>query len=215
MKEIDLPITQTYSLTIDTHNIDMSKAVDAGSGRFMVPLGIVVDPQMAASVVMARQNGGKVLYATISIEQKLEGVLLDFFMGPFVQHDDRRALFEQEVLQSSALSFNAKRTLVTKIVNDQDLLIGKKKGSLQGQLKKIMEWRNAFAHGKVQHDSRTGCFIKYYSGDPKTLALNDAYWDDVEQTFKSCDGLLQEAKQALRRPVLPQAREADPEGGAA
>lgn len=33
MREINLPITQTFSITIDREKIDMSKAVDIGNGR--------------------------------------------------------------------------------------------------------------------------------------------------------------------------------------
>lgn len=199
MKEISLPITQTFSLTIDRHNLDMSNAVDAGDGRFLVPLGNIIDETISATVAVARHNGGKVLYATTSIEQKMESILLDYFMGSFDGTNDRRVLFEREVLQSSALSYNAKRSLITKVVNDQNLLDGRDKGSLQGLLKKVMDWRNAFAHGKVQHDSRAGCFIKYYSGEPKTLALTEAFWDEVEKAYADCDRLLDKAKQQLAR----------------
>lgn len=53
MREISLPITQTFSITIDTHNIDMSKAVDMGEGRFLVPLGNIVDENISAIVETA------------------------------------------------------------------------------------------------------------------------------------------------------------------
>ena len=200
MKEINLPITQTFSITIDTHNIDMSKAVDMGDGRLVVPLGNIVDENISSIVETARKNGGKVLYATTSIEQTLEAILLEYFMGPFAGHDDRRVMFEREILQSSALSYRAKKELVTKLINDGELLPGNKKNVVQGHLKKIMEWRNAFAHGKIKHDSMVGFFITYYSGRIITLPLTDEYWDEVERSFKECDTLLNEAQQQLRAP---------------
>jgi hypothetical protein len=104
MKEIVLPITQTYSITFDAAMFDPSKAVDMGNGRRAIPLGNVVDADIIATVETARRNGGKILYATTSIEQTLESILLKYFMGPFVGHDERRVMFEHEVLQSSALS---------------------------------------------------------------------------------------------------------------
>lgn len=198
MREINLPITQTYSITINPQDLDLSKAVDMGGGRRRIPLGTIVDGQTAEKVETARRNGGKILYATTSIEQTLESILLNYFMGPFVEHEDNRVMFEHEVLQSSALTFRAKRELVTKIINNENLLAGKKKSAVQGHLKKIMEWRNAFAHGAIQHDTKMGCFIRYYSGDTRTITLDDRYWDEVEKTFRECVELLKEAEQQLR-----------------
>jgi hypothetical protein len=194
MRDINLPISQTVSFTFDPQGIDLSKAVDDGQGRRRVPLGTIFDDRISSLLETARRNGGKVLYATTSIEQKLESILLEYFMGPFTGHDDKRAMFEREILQSSALSYRAKKELVTKIVNASNLLEGSKKSTLQSHLKEIMEWRNAFAHGKIQHDTKMGCFIRYYSGEPKTTILSDDYWDEVEKTFKECDALLDEAK---------------------
>lgn len=193
MKDIELPITQTVSLTIDTHNLDMSNVVEMENGQVIVPLGDVINETISASMEKARVNGGKVLYATTSIEHQLEGLLLRYFMGPFVQHEQRRVLFEREILQSSALSYSSKKELTSKIVNENELLPGKRKNKLQGHLKKIMEWRNAFAHGKVQHDNKSGCFIKHYSGGVKQLRLTDEFWSDLERVFKECSELVKEA----------------------
>jgi len=198
MKEIKLPIMQTVSLTISQQDIDPSKAIDIGGGRRGVSLGVMFDERIASLMETARQNGGKILYATTSIEQKIESILLEYFMGPFAGHDDKRVMFEHEVLQSTTLSFRAKKELVTKIINNDSLLAGDKKSAAQRDLKKIMDWRNAFAHGKIQHDTKRGCFIAYYSGEPKTETLDDHYWDEVERVFRECDVLLDEAIRTLR-----------------
>jgi len=194
MKNIELPITQTYSLSINPNSIDMSNAVEMDNGQLMVPFGDIINESISATTETARANGGKVLYAATSIEQQLEGLLLHYFMGPFVTHDSPRTMFEREILQSSALSYSSKKELVSKIVNGNDLLKGKKKNKLQGALKKIMEWRNAFAHGKVQHDNVKGCFIKYYSGSVKQLKLTDEFWSNLETVFKECSELVSEAQ---------------------
>lgn len=197
MREINLPITQTYSITFEPTMFDPSKAVDVGNGRRVIPLGNVVDADIIATIETARRNGGKILYATTSIEQTLESILLKYFMGPFVGHDDRRVMFEHEVLQSSALSYRTKKELVTKIINNKALLAGKKKSTVQGHLTTIMEWRNAFAHGKITHDTKRGCFVSYYSGASKTITLANEYWDEVEKTFQECVELLKETEQQL------------------
>lgn len=200
MKEISLPITQTFSITIDTHNIDMSKVVDLGDGKFGVHLGSISSEDVSPVIEIARKNGGNILYATTSIEQQMESILLRYFMGPFVQHEDRRELFEREIIQSSSLSYSTKKELVSKVINSNNLLDGKKKNNLQAKLKKIMEWRNAFAHGKIQYDSKAGCSIKYYSGGPKNLVLTDTYWNEVEECFNECTKLLGEVLSELDNP---------------
>jgi hypothetical protein len=88
---------------------------------------------------------------------------------------------------------------VTKIINNERLLAGKQKSAAQEHLRTIMEWRNAFAHGKIQHDTQMGCFVRYYSGGTKTLSLTDKYWDEVEKTFQECVELLKEAQQQLAK----------------
>lgn len=199
VKDIELPITQSFSVTIDTHNIDMSKVVDMGDGVIGVSLGNVVDNDISAITEKARLNGGKVLYATTSIEQQMESILLRYFMGDFVAASERRVLFEKEILQSSALSYSAKKHLILKVINAHSLLNGKSKNNLQYFLKKIMGWRNSFAHGKVQYDNVRGCFIKYYSGESKQLSLTDEFWCEVENTFKDCSELLNKALQEVEK----------------
>lgn len=199
MREINLPITQTVSITINPREFDLSKSVDVGGGRRQISLGTIYDEKTGAVMETARRNGGKILYATTSIEQTLESMLLNYFMGPFVEHEDRRVMFEHEVLQSSALTFRAKKDLAIMIIHNDNLVEGTKKNAIQKHLKSIMEWRNAFAHGKIQHDTKRGCFIRYYSGDTKTITLDDQYWDDVEKTFRECVELLKKAEQQLHK----------------
>ena len=131
MREINLPMTQTFSITLDAAMLDPSKAVDMGNGRRAIQLGVVVDAKINAMLDTARQNGGKILYATTSIEQTMESIMLNYFMGPFVEHEERRAMFEHEVVQSSALSFRAKKDLAIKIIHKDDLLEGTKKNAVQ------------------------------------------------------------------------------------
>lgn len=203
MKEIELPTVQTYSLTVDTHNIDWSTAVDTGDGRLKIPLGNIVNPEIAEKVEVAKRNGGKILYAATSIEYHMDNIILDYFMGPFVSHQENRVMFESELLQSPALTYQFKKELLQKILNKTMLLKGKKRDKLNQHLKNIMTWRNAFAHGKIQHDDKAGCFIKYYAGNPKTLKLTDEFWDNLTKEFQDCEKMLKEIYDALERQQRP------------
>ncbi|MDZ7804943.1 hypothetical protein [Thiohalophilus sp.] len=93
MKEIKLPISQSYSLTVDLNKLDAEQAEDV-DGMKQVYLGNIASPEKAQEIEMAGLNGGKVLYATTSIEKLIERLLVLYFLGPFQAHDDRRALFQ-------------------------------------------------------------------------------------------------------------------------
>ena len=58
-----------------------------------------------------------------------------------------------------------------------------------------MEWRNAFAHGKVLHELNGGFVLQYYSGGHQELVLNDDFFEKVESTIRdclyTCNGIIQ------------------------
>ncbi|HKB59250.1 MAG TPA: hypothetical protein VKC56_04305 [Gallionellaceae bacterium] len=198
MKEIKLPINQTYSMRL---KFDPAKAVDLGNGVVRHTLGTFSTEDAAPSLEMARKNGGNILYATTSVEQQLENILMLYFMGPFIKHEERRILFEREILQSSALSYNAKKELVSKILAHNEVVDNKVLNKLQQKLKRIMEWRNAFAHGKLIYDADAGCSLQYYSGSAKTLSLTDDLWSEVEECFLECTELLKAVQLSVEKHV--------------
>lgn len=195
MKEISLPTTQTFSMPLDI------KALYAGNNGDRSNLGsLTVDEGVWSEVAIAKKNGGSILYATTSVEQKVESILLNYFLGSSVSFNDQRRLFDQEILKSSLLSFNAKKELVTKVINTGELLSKKSKPLIQKYLKEIMQWRNAFAHGKLIYDSKRGCVLEHYSGHKQSIHLTNEYWDEVEASFKKCNELLDEVERRLFRP---------------
>jgi len=197
MKEIQLPINQTISVTFTSEDLASNDAVDMGNGVSRVSLGTMIDAEISDNLQTARKNGGTILYATTSIEQQIENILLKYFMGDFIQYEERREIFEKEILQSSALSYSAKKELLLKIVNNLKLLQRKKKEKLQKCLKDIMVWRNAFAHGNVRNDTKKGCFIKYYSGCEKEFILTDSFWLKIENGFNDGSTLLKDVADKL------------------
>lgn len=198
MKEIELPIGRTVSITLTAEDLNGGGTVEIVNGCHMVSLGRMIDDTITLKIDTAKKNGGKILYATQSIEQQLESILLIYFMGPFISYSQNREMFENEILQSSALTFSKKKELVSKIINEKQLLDGKRKSKVQSLLKKIMEWRNAFAHGQVKHNNIKGCFVRHYSGEQKKLYLTEEYWLEVENCFKECSELLKYTLQKLQ-----------------
>lgn len=189
MKEIDLPVTTTYSITVDTHNMSDMPIEDI-AGKKMVSLGTIDIGEKSNDIIIARNNGGKILYATTSIEQKLERIISHYIFGLFLGPHPERSFFENEILGSSNIGFNFKKELVKKLINSEKLLEGKNKHKLERKLADIMMWRNAFAHGKLQYDNVQGCFLKYYSNGHKQMMLDDQFWDVTVQTFEESDKIL-------------------------
>jgi hypothetical protein len=178
------------SLTVQTKNIGSEGVVQMGE-HLVAPLGDLVTPEKIEEINnTARLNGGKILYATSSIDKMVERILVRYFIGPFKGHDERRVIFENDVIQSSSFSYSFKKELIKKIVNKHDLLKGKQKNNINGYLKNIMSWRNAFAHGHIKYNSPKGCLIEYYSGHKKELYLTDEFWGEVEKTYIECESIL-------------------------
>lgn len=204
MKTIELPLSLTISIPLKVE-VDVDPKTGQSRGRLVGEMTAEESHKANQDTETARKNGGKILYATTSIEQQMEEVLLHYFIGPFVGHNPKRDLFEREVLQSTALNYHSKKELISKVMNDENLLDGSKKNRLQKLLKNIMIWRNAFAHGKIYYDTKTGCVIKFYSGEQKKLSLTNEYWDEVTTSFAECSSLLGELLKKLQTTSLPDA----------
>jgi len=198
MKKIRLPIGQEFSVSIDTHNITEEQIAAIG-GTKVVKVGSIDVAEGNRELGVAQDNGAQIVYAATNIEKKLEDTLLTYFFGPFVSPDKRRDFFIHNVLQSSGLQLSFKKELVCKIAQDQNLLEGKARNTLQSNLKIIMDWRNAFAHGRLCHDAQAGSRLRYYRGSPQVLALNDEYWSTVEDCFKETHRILSEVQKNLSR----------------
>lgn len=196
MKRIKLPISTTFAMSIDMQNIteDNIKVVD---GQKVIHFGTFEPAKHNDDISTIHSNGAQVLYAATSIEKKVESIILVYFFGQVLGINKERDFFSYELLQSSALTFSFKKELLQKIVSNKKLLKGKRKNSLQLNMKNIIEWRNAFAHGKVNHDNNIGFKLAYYSSSHKTIELNDPYWIQVEKCFKDTEQLLTDVENTL------------------
>ena len=69
----------------------------------------------------------------------------------------------------------------------------KKKNGFNKLLKDAMGYRNAFAHGKLKHESPTGCVLSYYSGEHKNLVLDDNFWTNkTEKVYARLEVILKD-----------------------
>lgn len=192
MKKINLPTTNTVSFTLPSIDQPYSGILMPDGNQHM-PIGNL-DKENFEALETARLNGGNILWATSCMEKTLDNIITNYFLGPFSGPSTKRELFESELIKTSFFQFNTKKHLVEKI--SQHYLTGKSKintkSKLQNNLKSIMTWRNAFAHGTLVLDSRKGVLLRHYSGAQKEEILNDQFWDTVECVFNSCHELLKE-----------------------
>lgn len=58
--------------------------------------------------------------------------------------------------------------------------------AVKAALSSVMNWRNAFAHGKVLHELNGGFLLQYHSGGHQELVLDDVFFEKVEATVRHC-----------------------------
>ncbi len=194
MKKIKLPIDTTLFCQTDLENIDPQNIQNLGNTK-VIRLGTINVAAGCKEVELARDNGVQIVYGLLSIEHRMENILSEYLFGPTLgTSKPKKDFFVNEILQSSKVDYFFKKELLNKIIDEHNLLIGRDRDILQNNLKKIMTWRNAFAHGHLRADNFQGCFLDYYSGGQKTEVLNDDFWIGVEDSFKQIVELLKKLK---------------------
>jgi len=183
MKKIDLPGTFTVSIPIDLNQPPDANGVFEFGG---------MDADGYEELELSKGNISSIIWSAICLESLMENVITNYFFGKFSGLDIKRDLFQRELLQSSSMQFSFKKKLLNKICDQRDEISGKKSSKLQGTLKRVMQWRNAFAHGKLSYNTKEGVILSYFSGDHKTEILNEKFWDSLEQDFELSEQLLKE-----------------------
>jgi hypothetical protein len=179
MRKISLPATNTVSIPIPLDSngkADENGKIDLGG----------IGPDQMSMLSTARENGMHIIWSTVCLEKKLEDTITNFFFEKTNFPTSRRNVFVNEVLQSSSFQFSFKKSLINTITKETKVLKGKDSSKLQGFLKKIMTWLNAFAHGTLKFDIKEGVLLCYFSGGHQSIILNEEFWDEVESVFRKC-----------------------------
>ncbi len=194
MKSIKLSIIN--SVKINLPEPDLGGHVTHVNGKAVISNGtnIYVD-SYEDELAVARDNGGKIIYATVSVENLLEEIIkLYLFEKPFGE-TEKTVFFLQKILQSNFFSFNSKKTIVGDLIEKKSLLKGEKKNDLPSVLRKIGSCRNAFAHNPIKYESDRGCVLQ-------DQPLNDEYWEDLESNFNKAHCLLSEVLESLTNMIF-------------
>ncbi len=131
----------------------------------------------------ARRNRLKVIEGALSVENQLESIILQYFLG---RSHEKRAVFESLILNSDWCSFAAKRKLINHIINEEKLLEGKDKNEFEELMKQVMSFRNAFTHGKLSSDE-TRVWLSYFESTPREEELTNEYLTRVEVSLRTAN----------------------------
>jgi hypothetical protein len=127
-----------------------------------------------------------ILDSAISIENLLETIISHYFFDRNNPNNKEKAeKFKSLVLASEWCSFSSKRKLIIHIVNELLLLKGFEKNDYENLLRKIMNYRNAFAHGEMSTNGEI-VKLKFFEGAPKIITIDDTYLSEVEKDLNTC-----------------------------
>jgi len=148
---------------------------------------------------LSRENGAEVIWATISIEKRIDEIIAFYLFGSPANNPEY-GFFVNEILHSNYFPFSHKKEIVIKIMMDVGIFQDQdqEKEKIQKSLKKIMDYRNAFAHGRFTADSKNGSVLSYYSGGNKSLCLNKEFWETVEQVYRETHNFLDKTIKILK-----------------
>lgn len=128
-----------------------------------------------------RRASGRIISATSAIDQVIAEIIADTI---FREVKENRELVFGSVLSSDWCSLAAKRKLLNIAIEQFDLLDGPQKNVLESNLKKVTQYRNAFAHGTLAHNGEAQ-ELHYFESTTQKAKLNDTYFETLEQVFSS------------------------------
>ncbi|MBI4654544.1 MAG: hypothetical protein HY752_06075 [Nitrospirae bacterium] len=189
MKKIDLPIQRQFA----TRSIDLEEALrDLASGNKKIVSFGTIDFSVGKDLDQARINGGLIIWSAICLEQKFESIITDYMFPQKEQIEEHRGrlFFSDRIIKADHFSYSVKKNLIIAIMHDDSLLEGRDKDRLASVLKKVMEYRNMFAHGDIMFEDGIGCVLRFWSGGTKKEVLNDEFWGYLEDCFKDAHVLI-------------------------
>ena len=132
------------------------------------------------------KNGSELIMAAVMLEDRMIEAVSNLLFGKAADARKPREFFVAEIMGTSDFSFAFKRRVFTRLLEHTGALDAPAIKDLKAGLNKVMEWRNAFAHGKVLHEHNGGYLLQYYSGGAQELVLSDEFFERVENTVRNC-----------------------------
>lgn len=137
-------------------------------------------------VSVIEKNGLEVITAAVLLESRMIEAVAKLLFGNALQDRTKREFFVEEIMGTSDFSFAFKRRAFTRLLERTQALEAEATKELKAGLNKVMEWRNAFAHGRLVLEHGGGFVLEYYSGGRKELVMDNAFFENVEDTIRNC-----------------------------
>lgn len=162
-----------------------------------MPLTSPSGTPMSDAMRTIEKNQSELISAAVMLESRMIEAVTKLLFRATPEAQLQRDFFAEEVMGTSDFSFASKRRVFTRLLERANVLDAEAIKELKAGLNKVMEWRNAFAHGNVQYDMGGGWVLAYHSGEHKELVLDDAFFERVETTIRNClyqcNGIIQSA----------------------
>ena len=161
------------------------------------PAVFAPDTRFSNALDVIEKNGSELIAATVMLEDRMIEAVGKLLFPKGAEGQLQRDFFAEEIIGTPDFSFAFKRKVLTRLLERTNAIDVERITELKSGLNKIMEWRNAFAHGRIIHEHNGGFFLAYYSGGRKEIVLDDDFFEKVESTFRSClyqcNGIIQSA----------------------
>jgi hypothetical protein len=144
------------------------------------------DTHESDDLATIERNGSELITATVMLEDRMIEAVSKLLFSKAADSREPREFFVAEIMGTSHFSFAFKRRVFTRLLERTGALDAPAIKELKAELNKVMEWRNAFAHGKMLYEHNGGYLLQYYSGGLQELVLDDSFFEKVESTVRNC-----------------------------
>lgn len=167
---------------------------------------VPLDMEAAVGITKeAQDNRKKVIVAGLFVEREVEAII-GFYLFPGPGITEQQTFVAGEILGADTVTFAHKRRLIRSLVNSKRWLEGADKNGFDKGLQWMISTRNAFTHGNiVVRDSIA--HLEYFEGERKRVELSDAYWTELETSFRALVSRVEIVKKAAG---MPQPAKPDP-----
>jgi len=204
MREINIPLPETHSVSFALEDLG-----EKTGEREMLKAAIMRIQPGSGLLGIARNNAGKVVYAVVALEQSMGTGITTHMFGIGYPCTSQRNFFTTKILESSFLEFNAKREIYVQVLKEIGHIKSNKEMDRTNKvLRKVMSYRNSFAHGrmKVVNDC---VVLEYYQGQARSDKLDEDYCSKLESAFGDAADLVKKGNQAISDQFLRATQAAD------
>jgi len=156
-------------------------------GMSLIPNSGEIIKSNFEDIIICRENAGKIIWAAISIEQKLDDIIHSYL---FDRHTKKTDFFINYFLKTNRIDFSTKRQVALSALKEDNKIYGKKYSKLEKTLSNINKTRNACAHGNIFESTEHGIILDYYEGGKKSEILTDEYWTKIENDFSIANEII-------------------------